>query len=237
MEVRRDKMFMTLGTTGPVVVLFLVKFAAESIEKLALDFVPVEIVGLGFLALIIHFVSYVNSTLVILRERLNGTLERVFMAGYKKYEVILGYSMAYTVVVFLQSLVLLVISKYLFGLTYGKNFPFVIMAMLLLGVVSIGLSLFLSNFCTREAHAMVALPLILIPAFLVSGLLVPLEALPKWLQGLSYLFPLRYAITATEDLVLRHKGILTVKTPFLCLLFYGFVTLLLGSFTLKDREA
>jgi ABC-2 type transport system permease protein len=103
-------------------------------------------------------------------------------------------------------------------------------------VVSIGLAMFISNFARRESHAMIAIPLILLPAFLLSGLIFPLEVLPKFLQILSYFFPLRFAISSLHGLLLYEKPFFSIKFDFLALIFYGIITLFLGSLTLKDRE-
>lgn len=235
-EIFRDEFNIIHAIIGPIATLYIVKLVAESVEKLALEYIPMEALGIGFVALLIHFGGYVLCTLVIIRERISGTLERVFMAGYEKWEILLGYTLGYSIVILGQTIIILIASKYFFKLTYGKNLIPVFLITFLLGVVSIGLAMLISNFARRESHAMIAIPIILLPAFLLSGLIFPLEVLPKILQILSYFFPLRFAISSLHGLLLYEKAFWAIKIDFLALILYGIITLFLGSLTLRDRE-
>ena len=235
-EIVRDEFNIIHAVIGPIATLWIVKLVSEGISQLALEYVPMEALGIGFVAMLIHFSGYVLCTLVIIRERISGTLERVFMATYERSEILLGYCLGYSTLIFAQTVIVLIVSKYFYNLHYGKNLLAVFVITFLLGIVSIGLAMFVSNFARRESHAMIAIPLILLPAFLLSGLIFPIEALPKFLKALSYFFPLRYAILPLQDILLRGLTFWQVKLDFIGLFGYGVITLVLGSLTLKDRE-
>jgi len=237
-EICRDNLFIFNLLIGPLVTLYIVKICADSLAKIPFlrDFMPMDALAIGFICLIIHFNGYVLCTLVIIRERTTGTLERVFMATYRRSEVLTGYLFGYSLLMLAQTAIVLTASKYMFHITYGRNLPVIFGSIFLLGVVSIALAMFVSNFARREAHAMVAIPLVLLPAFLLGGLIFPVEVLPKWLQIVSYGFPLRYANIPIQKILIEGETLKTVWPHFAGLIAYGFVMILLGSMTLKDRE-
>lgn len=237
-ELYRDELFVVHCVVGPLATLFIVKVVAESVAKIPFlrDFMPMDALSVGFVALIIHFNGYVLCTLVIIRERISGTLERAFMATYERSEILFGYLLGYSTVILIQTIITLAASYFFFNITYGKNLPWIFMMIFLLGVVSIGLAMFVSNFARRESHAMVAIPLILLPAFLLSGLIFPIDILQKSLQIFSYIFPLRYAVVPMQRMILEGQSFWAMKFDVLGLLIYGAVTLVLGTITLKDRE-
>lgn len=235
-EIYRDELFILNAVFGPIIALYIIKIAAKSIEGLAMEYIPLEAIGIGFACLLIHLYGYILCTLVIVRERISGTLERVFVATFERREVLLGYVLGYSTVILGQTIIILGASYYFFNLKYGHNIIPVFIIAFLLGIVSIGLAIFISNFARRESHALVGIPLILLPALLLSGLIFPIEALPWSLAVLSYFFPLRYAITSLQGMLLLNKNFSEVIWDFVALIVYGILTLILGSVTLKDRE-
>lgn len=232
----RDELFILHTILTPVITLVVLKLVIQGLEGILFEFIPTENLAIGFVALLIHLSGYVICTLVIIRERITGTLERLFIATFKKSEIILGYLAGYSIVIFIQTIIVLIFTKFFFEINYGKSIFIVFLIIFLLGLASIGLAMFISNFARRESHSLLGIPLILFPAFLLSGLIFPVAALPKYLQILSYLTPVRLAISSIEGILFRGKGFFEVKTEFMGLLIYIILTLILGSITLKDRE-
>jgi ABC-2 type transport system permease protein len=237
-EIYRDELFVFNSILGPVLTLYIVKVVADSLCNIPFlkDFIPLGAMSIGFVALIIHFNGYVLCTLVIIRERISGTLERVFMATFRRHEIMLGYLLGYSTVILGQTVITLLVTRFFFGVRFGPNLPGIFLFIFLLGIVSIGMALFVSNFARREAHAMVAIPLILLPAFLLSGLIFPMEALQKSLRAVSYLFPLRYCVIPLQQIILSDIPAWKFHNDFLLLLLYGAIMIILGTLTLRDRE-
>ena len=237
-EIYRDNLFIFNLALGPLITLYIVKICADSLAKIPFlrDFMPMDALAIGFICLIIHFNGYVLCTLVIIRERVSGTLERVFMATFRRHEVLLGYLFGYSLIMLAQTIIVMVASKFMFRITYGRNLPLIFAMIFLLGVVSIALAMFVSNFARREAHAMISIPLILLPAFLLGGLIFPVEVLPRWLQAASFAFPLRYANIPIQKALIEGGGFADVWPHVAGLAAYGVVMIFLGSLTLKDRQ-
>ncbi len=235
-ENRRDPLFILHIIIGPIAALFITKLVLNSVEELVMIPLPAGAMGIGFLSLIIHFNGYMLCSLVIIRERTTGTIDRIFVSTFKKFEIIMGYLLGYSVVILIQSAVVLVTGAFFFKLPIGSNIFTVLGIIILLGMVSIGMAMAISNFCNKESHAMLAIPIILIPSFLLGDLIFPIQALPKGLKILSAFFPLRFAITSLKETILWGKPFLSIYKDVLFLLFYGIIMVILGSLTLKDRR-
>ena len=237
-EIYRDNLFVFHLLAGPLITLYIVKICADSLSKVPFlrDFMPMDALAVGFICLIIHFNGYVLCTLVIVRERVTGTLERVFMATFRRSEVLIGYLFGYSLLILAQTAIVLAAAKFLFRIEYGRNLPVIFLVVFMLGVVSIALAMFISNFARRESHAMISIPLVLLPAFLLGGLIFPVDVLPKWLQIVSYAFPMRYANIPIQKILIEGGTLRTVWPHFAGLAAYGAVMVFLGSLTLRDRD-
>jgi ABC-2 type transport system permease protein len=69
------------------------------------------------------------------------------------------------------------------------------------------IGILISAAARREGQAVQFLPLIIFPAFLLSGIFVPVQSLPDWLRPLSYLIPPTWAIEGLRDVLLRGWGL------------------------------
>ena len=78
---------------------------------------------------------------------------------------------------------------------------FLVVVLLALGAVSLGI--FLSTFARTELQVIQFIPLVLVPQFLLSGVLFPVSSLPAILQPLVLVMPLAYAVDALRQVFIR----------------------------------
>ena len=81
------------------------------------------------------------------------------------------------------------------------------LVVILVAIDAMSLGILLSAAARRELQAVQMIPLIIFPTFLLSGIFVPVDALPSWLSPLSWLIPPTYAVAALRDIMLRGWGI------------------------------
>ena len=70
-------------------------------------------------------------------------------------------------------------------------------------VLGVGLGLLCSAFARTEFQAVQFIPLVIVPQFLLSGILFPVRSEPGWLQYVSDVLPLTYAVNALRDVMLK----------------------------------
>lgn len=169
-------------------------------------------------AFFLYFFVYLLTGVSFLRERTGGTLERLMATPVTRGEVVAGYALGFGLFATLQ--VVLVLGWALGSIavpqlgplppfSLGLGIPvagspllaFLVVVLLALGAVSLGI--FLSTFARTELQVIQFIPVVLVPQFLLSGVLFPVSTLPGVLQPLVALMPLGYAVDALRQVFLR----------------------------------
>src|SRR5207253_11035937 len=103
----------------------------------------------------------------------------------------------------LQAAVLVLFTVFVLQVKYTGNLlaVFVVTLALVLGAVNLGI--LLSAFARNELQAIQFIPIVLLPQVFLSGLLWPVQEMPNWLQAISRLMPVTYAIDALTSIMVR----------------------------------
>src|SRR3954464_5679638 len=156
--------------------------------------------GPGLLALFPFIVMFLVTSVTTLRERSSGTLERLLAMPMGKLAFLLGYALAFGLVAALQALLAVGVSVGLLGLDIQGSVWLLGLVAVADAVLGSALGLFVSAFARTEFQAVQFLPAIVFPQILLCGLFLPREALPDFLQAVSNVMPLSYAVDAMTHL-------------------------------------
>jgi ABC-2 type transport system permease protein len=228
----RDRRFLALSLAAPLVVIYLLRVFLDTLGSQFFDPGPYA-VPIG--AFIVHFITYVLCAIVLVRERTAGTLQRMFVNGYRPVEIVSGYVLAYSTLATVQSLLVLTELSVLFHLHLATTTLLSIYLVIwLLALISIALGIFVSNFARTEGQVFPFIPLVILPSVFLSGIIIAVTELPLWAQWLSRAIPLYYANQVLQRLV-RPAGTLSWSGVGM-LLVYGVVVLVLGTLTLRELD-
>jgi ABC-2 type transport system permease protein len=208
----------------------------------------------AIVAFFLYFFVYLLTGVSFLRERTGGTLERLMATPVTRGEVVAGYLLGFGLFAVIQVAVLLTwalgtvhvpaigpLPAFAIGLGIpvagSPLIAFLVVVVLGLGAVSLGI--FLSTFARTELQVIQFIPIVLVPQFLLSGVLFPVGSLPGILQPLVGLMPLSYAVDALRQVFIRGAD-LAVPELQLDLLVLGAVALLfafVASLTIRREVA
>ena len=163
-------------------------------------------------------------------------------------EIVIGYSLGFGLMAVIQMIVLLTwalssieIGPVSIGLgieTAGSAvYAFLVVLLLALGAVSLGI--LVSTFARTELQVIQSIPLILVPQFLLSGVLFPVSSLPEILQPLVSIMPLHYAVDGLRQVFVAGADVTSTALLFnlgVLALFAGFFAVL-ASFTIRREVA
>jgi ABC-2 type transport system permease protein len=233
-QLRHDHRFLGLSLVAPLVIIYLLKVMFDSVTSPFFD--PTEFV-IAYGAFIVHFITFVLTTIVLVRERTAGTLSRMLINGYGRGEVIGGYLLGYSGLATLQSLLVLVELRYLFELDYTLlQFASIYLVMWLLAVISMALGIFISNFARNEGQVFPFIPLVILPSAFLSGVLISVDKMAEWAQWLSRLTPLYYANIILLGLIEPAGALADNWAALGGLVLYGAAVLLLAHLTLREID-
>lgn len=198
------------------------------------DLKMIETVGPAVLGLVVFFFTFIISTISFLRERTQGTLEKVLVSPLSRAEMISGYILGFGIFAMIQSATTLAVVVFAFGVPMEGNPLLAFAIVLLLSAGALVLGCFLSNFARSEFQVVQFIPIVIIPQIVLCGVFWPLQSVPEFLRPLSYILPLTYSSEAMRAVMLKGTS-LTQILPDLVFLS-GFFALMLIAATLMLRR-
>ncbi|MGJ3404333.1 ABC transporter permease [Glutamicibacter sp. Je.9.36] len=193
-------------------------------------------IGPAMIALFPFVVMFLVTSIATLRERRSGTLERLLSMPLAKGEFIFGYALAFTLVAILQTMIAVSFAIWVCGLEIEGSFWLLFAVAALDALLGISLGLMASAFARTEFQVVQFMPALVIPQFLLSGIILPREQLPGALEAIGDWLPLSHAIDALSDAA---AGTVDSATASSMLVIAAWIAaaLIVGSLTLRRRTA
>lgn len=156
-----------------------------------------------FIAFFVFFFVFLLTSVSFLRERGQGTVERLLASPIGRFELITGYLIGFFLFAAVQSVIILLYTIYILKTRFAGALWQVLIIELLLTVGSVNLGIFLSSFARTELQVVQFIPVVVSPQALLSGMIWPINSMPYYLQLLSKIMPLTYVNVALHDLMVK----------------------------------
>lgn len=184
----------------------------------------------GILGLVLMISTISLMSMAIVREREIGTMEQLIVTPIKKYQLLLGKLIPFTMIGFVILLIVMIIMTQWFGITVRGNVLFLLFAAFLFILSNLGIGLFISTVSKTQQQAMMASVFaLMMPMIYLSGFAFPIENMPKFFQYITYAIPLRYFITIIRGVVLKGIGFSSLWLETLILFGMGVSILVLSA--------
>ncbi|MGJ3800893.1 ABC transporter permease [Limosilactobacillus fermentum] len=162
-----------------------------------------------FMGFFVFFFVFLISGIGLLRERSSGTLDRLLATPVRRGEIVTGYMVSYGVVAIIQTLLIVITTVWLLKVQIVGDLALVFLINILLALAALAMGIFISTFASSEFQMMQFVPIVVMPQVFFSGI-VPLDALPNWIQVISKILPLTYAGNAMNDVIMKGQGVETI---------------------------
>jgi len=190
----------------------------------------------GIMGLILMITTLSLMSMAIVREREIGTLEQLIVTPIKKYQLLIGKLIPFTLIGFIVLVIVMVIMTQWFGIEVRGSRLFLLFAALLFVLSNLGLGLFVSTVSKTQNQAMMASVFaLMMPMIYLSGFAFPIENMPEVAQYITYLIPLRYFITILRGIVLKGIGFSSLWLETLILFGMGTALLILSSMRFSKK--
>lgn len=215
---------------------------------------PISPYAPALVGFFIYFFVYLLTGVSFLRERTGGTLERLMATPVAQAEIVLGYTLGFGLFAIMQVTVLMLwvlgtvqvpaigpLPAFAVGLGVpiagSPLLAFLVVVVLALGAVSLGI--FLSTFARTELQIIQFIPVVIVPQFLLSGVLFPVSSLPSVVQPLVPLMPLTYAVNALRQVFIRGAdlGVRELQVDLLVLAAFAVFFGTIASLTIRREVA
>jgi len=199
------------------------------------DLVSAHFMIPGVIGMILYALTSILTASAIVRERERGTIEQLIVTPIRPWELVVGKLLPYVVLAFLNVLEVLALGHWWFGVPIRGNIWLILGVSGLFLLTSLGTGLMASTIANTQQEAMLTVWMMLLPSIFLAGFFFPLEAMPKVLQWISAVFPLRYYLAAIRSLMLKGVGFEAVQTEILALAIFGFVIMTAASLRFRKR--
>lgn len=162
----------------------------------------------GLMVIIIMLVAVLVTSMAVVRERERGTLEQLVVSPVRPVELMVGKMIPYGLITFVDVLLVLAVGYLVFGVEIKGSLGLLlgIAALFLMGCL--GLGLFISSVSTTQQNAfLVSIIATLLPTFILSGFIFPIESMPAPIQPFTYLVPARYFLVVVRSIILKGVGL------------------------------
>ena len=226
MQISRDRRTLALIFIVPLVIASL--FGVSIPDKMVLNLtLP------AMLATLILFFGFLLSGIAFLRERSQGTRERLMASPVSRLDILGGYLMGFLLFAVVQTLILFFYSVYVLKVDFHGDLWQIILFQILIGILAVCLGIFISAFARNEFQMVQFIPLIIVPQVFVCGLIFPVNQMPDYLQWLAKVLPLTYGVDGIRALMLQGKSLLDIGKEISVLVAYAIGLLILAGISLR----
>jgi len=179
--------------------------------------------------IIIALLSILLTALTVAKEWENGSMELLLSTPVRPYEIIIGKLAPYFALSFFNILLIFALAVLVFKIPFTGSFILYLAACVIFITGSLALGILIS-ITTRSQAASIqfAFAVGMLPGFVFSGFIFPIENMPAVFRALTFIFPQRWFLTISRSLFLSGANLYALAVPFLCLTIFSCVTVFLS---------
>lgn len=198
--------------------------------KSAYNFVP------AIMGMLLMLICAMMTSISIVREKEKGTMEVLLVSPTPPLVIIAAKVVPYLILAFLILISILLMSAFVLHVPVRGSLFWIFAVSTLYILLALSLGLLVSNVAQTQLVALLLSAMVLImPIIMLSGMLFPVESMPRILQYISATIPTRYYISAMRKLMIMGVGAKQVLNEMLVLLgmFVALLTLSLAKFNTR----
>ncbi|HPI94352.1 MAG TPA: ABC transporter permease [Deltaproteobacteria bacterium] len=174
-------------------------------------------------AFLVMLISLLLTSIAVIREKEQGTMEQLVVTPLKPIEMILGKTIPYIIISIVQMVAITIIAKFWFSLPMAGSVLLLFVATCIFLLSTLGVGLFISTVSATQQQAMMTTFFFLLPSFMLSGFIFPIANMPKVVQWITYLNPLRFFLEIIRGIFLKGVGMIVLWPQFAALVVLGVV--------------
>jgi ABC-2 type transport system permease protein len=179
---------------------------------------------------VLMLVTMILPSMAVVREKEIGTLEQLSVTPLRPWQLILGKLTPFLVVGMLDMLLITALVRLLFHVPLRGSLLLLALLTFLFLLTTLGLGLLVSTLVRTQQQAMgLCVFVLMVPMIYLSGLIFPIENMPRGFQIASYAIPVRYYANVLRGIFLKGSGIGVLWPEALSLLGIGVTVLTMAS--------
>jgi ABC-2 type transport system permease protein len=175
--------------------------------KGAYNFVP------GVMGMILLLVCAMMTSISIAREKETGTMEVLLVSPVRPLQIILAKTVPYFVISMIDLTTILLMSVYVLGVPIAGSLFWLVVLSLVYIFMALAMGILISSVANSQATALLISGMaMMLPVIMLSGMIFPLETMPRALQVLAQAVPAKWYIAAVRKVMIRGQDVGAIRT-------------------------
>ncbi|MFW5499046.1 MULTISPECIES: ABC transporter permease [unclassified Maridesulfovibrio] len=160
----------------------------------------------GLMGVILTLTLVMITSLAITRETERGTMENLLTTPVRPLEVMMGKIIPYVMVGYIQMMLIMAASIFLFHVPINGNplIVFTYSAIFIAANLTVGVTI--STVARNQLQAVQMSIFFFLPSLLLSGFMFPFRGMPDWAQNLGSILPLTHYLRLVRGVLLKGTG-------------------------------
>ncbi len=183
----------------------------------------------GLISMILIITAVVSISLSLVREKERGTIEQINVSPLSSLELLLGKTIPYIIISLAIAAIILLAGYVLFGITIKGSVLLLFVSTLVFLFASLNLGIFVSAISdTQQVAFQISTMVSLLPSFILSGFVFPIESMPAAVQVLTNITPAKFFVIILRDILLKGVGLNAFWQDLIYLLIFAVFFLVLS---------
>ncbi|MEW5960370.1 MAG: ABC transporter permease [Chloroflexota bacterium] len=189
----------------------------------------------GLIVIVLFLFTTLFTSTSIVRERELGTIEQLIVTPIRPIELVVAKVLPYVMVSFLVIIEVLTVGVVVFGVPINGSLSLLLGLCSLFLVTALGIGIFISSLAKTQVEAFMMTFATIMPTIFLSGFYFPIEAMPRWLQFISYIIPARYGLIIIRGIILKGVGLDILAEQIAAILVFAAIIVTLAATRFKKK--
>jgi ABC-2 type transport system permease protein len=193
----------------------------------------INYMGPGIVALLLTILSLFLTSVSIVREKEQQTMDTLLISRLTPIEIYLGKALPMAIIGLLEMVLGIFIVLLWFRIPIRGNLVYLFLAALIFLSAILSYALLISTIAATQQQALFFSWFTMVTFIMLSGLFTPVENIPPGLRILADINPVRYLIKIIRDIFLKGNGIIFFLPDLLYLIIIAMVIIAISTLNFK----
>jgi len=189
----------------------------------------------GIICTILAIITTMLTSVAIVREREKGTLEQLIVSPIAPYQLILGKVLPFMGIGFVDVIIILLAGTLWFKIPIRGSITLLLLLAVLFISNTLGVGILISTISRTQQQAMMTTLFVMMPWIVLSGFIFPIGNMPRVIQLITYLIPMRYFLVIIRGIILKGVGLSILWPQALAMILLGGTILSFSIFRFHKR--
>lgn len=190
----------------------------------------------GVIGMVLMLICAMMTSVSIAREKEFGTMEVILVSPMKPILIILSKIVPYFILSIVNLTTVLLLSYFVLQIPINGSILLLVSFSMLFIILSLALGLVISSVAQSQIVALLVSAMgLMLPTMMLSGMMFPIESMPKILQWISHVMPAKWYIIGVRNIMIKGVGFSSILPEITILsgMAFFFITVALKKFKIR----